>query len=74
MSLSWRRGPVKTGRTVVAVRFAFCVWLTVRVVNRREPWAICLAAVIGMLVYIEVLIFSFSDGRSIAGRLPTWIY
>jgi len=30
---------------------AFCVWLTVRIINRREPWAIwTLAAVVGLPV------------------------
>jgi hypothetical protein len=29
---------------------AFCVWLTVRIVNRRERWAIRLAIVVGALL------------------------
>jgi hypothetical protein len=58
----------------LAVAFAaFCVWLGVRVINRREPWAICLAAIIGVLIYVEVLIFCLSDRQPTAGPPPTWI-
>lgn len=49
----------------VAVTFAaFCVWLTVRIVNRREPWAVWLAIIIGVLIYVEAMIVCFE------GRLP----
>jgi hypothetical protein len=48
----------------LAVAFAaFCVWLTVRVVNRRERWAKwTLAAVVG-LPLLYVLSFGPADAR-----------
>jgi len=51
-----RRGvlgdPMTILLSVIGVTFAaFCVWLSVRIVNRRERWAKCaLAAVIGVPV------------------------
>ncbi len=37
----------------LAVTFAaFCVWLTVRIVNRRERWAIRTAIVMAVLFFL----------------------
>jgi hypothetical protein len=43
----------RLAQSIAAVIFAaFCVWLTVRIVNRRERWAIRLAIVVGTLLPI----------------------
>jgi len=40
----------------LAVAFAaFCIWLTVRIITRRERWAIWTAATFGMLAYVAGL-------------------
>ena len=43
---------------------AFCAWLGIRIVNRREEWAIWIAITIGVLAYIVGLCIA------IDGRLP----
>jgi hypothetical protein len=57
----------------LAVAFAaFCVWLTVRIVNRRERWAKwTLAAVVGVPV-LYVLSFGPAVYMAARGLLPNW--
>jgi hypothetical protein len=64
---------------VLAVAFsAACVWLTVRIVNRRERWAKCtLAAVVGVpVLYVASFgpAFWLSGRRYIEPAYVGWLY
>jgi hypothetical protein len=59
--------------TALCISFAaFCVWLTVRIVNRRERWAKRLAG--GIAVGLPVFyVLSFGPACWMAGNSP-WLY
>jgi hypothetical protein len=44
-----------------AVFAAFVIWLAVRIFNRRAPWAICAAIIVGMLLYVVMLLRFFDN-------------
>jgi len=47
---------------VLGVVFAaFCVWLTVRIINQREKWAICAAASLAAATIIFSLVIVLSS-------------
>lgn len=60
---------------ILAIAFAaFCIWMTVRIINRRERWAMWLAVIFGVLIYVEVLIICFGGGpRSTPRDTPLYI-
>jgi len=63
-------------RMIVGIAFAaFCVWLTVRIVNRRERWAKwTLAVVVGMALYAGswMPMARLTEWLNARGLLPEW--
>ena len=48
--------------STLAIAFAaFCVWLTVRIVNRRELWAIAVAAISAVAVLYAAVFGNMLD-------------
>ncbi|MBI3864752.1 MAG: hypothetical protein HY290_22980 [Planctomycetia bacterium] len=50
---------------------AFCVWLTVRIVNRREQWTAWTVVAIAVLVYVAGLVVLMD--RKLPAPLSNWI-
>jgi len=63
-----------TTLSILAIAFtAFCVWMTVRIVNRREQWAKwTLAIVVASILYVA----SFGPARAayVHRIVPEWTY
>jgi hypothetical protein len=59
----------------LAVAFsAFCVWLTVRIVNRRERWAKWTAVIVIILVFVGYpLSFGPANWLVVNEYVPEWL-
>jgi hypothetical protein len=45
--------------TIIGFAFAaFCLWLTMRIFNRREKWAMQIAGLVGLWVLVAAAIFA----------------